>query len=236
MKQCFAIAFLMLSIAGFSQQDRPKNLPKFDNKWIHFGFSLGVASNSMVIEQDLSVDDSLVGLEVTPQPGFNINIVSELHMGPYFGLRFTPGIAFAARDLEYTYLNSEGGLNPPVVKTIESTYVDIPLSLKYRSARVNNFATYVLVGFKYSIDLSSQARTDNTLSDDGDFIVKLERNNYVGEVGVGFDFFLEYFKFTPELKFGYGFNSVSFNDGTPYSQPLLSARPRMFILAFNFEG
>lgn len=228
--------FLLSTFVGLAQKDKPDNLPKFDQKWVHFGFALGVSSNGLVLEQNLAESDSLAILDVRSQPGFNINIVSELHMGKYFGLRFTPGIAFAARDLEYTYFNSAGGLKPVETKTVESTYIDIPLSLKYRSARLNNFACYVLAGFKYSIDLASQTDVDNALNADGEVIVKLRPSNYMGEVGIGFDFFLEYFKFTPELKFSFGLNDVSFQDGTQYSAPIEYATPRMFVLGFNFEG
>ncbi len=236
-----AFGFLLLMVLcscfqSMAQKDVPDNLPKFDNKWVHFGFSLGVSSHGLVVEQNLANTDSLASLEVRAQPGFNINIVSELHMGKFFGLRFTPGISFASRNLEYTFIDPDGGLKPIETKTVESTYVDIPLSIKYRSARLNNFATYVFAGFKYSIDLASQTDVDNSLNAEGEFVVKLKRDNYIAEIGIGFDCFLEYFKFTPELRFGWGLNDVSFQDDTPYSDPIELAKPRMFILAFNFEG
>ena len=101
-----------------AQRDIPDNLPKFDNKHLHFGFQLGMSSNGFALDHDLTKSDSLIKLETGTQPGLVIHVVSELHLGPYFGLRFTPGIAFAARDLQYEYFSTQP--TSPIVKTIES--------------------------------------------------------------------------------------------------------------------
>ncbi len=217
-----------------AQRDIPDNLPKFDNKHLHFGFQLGMSSNGFALDHDLTKSDSLIKLETGTQPGLVIHVVSELHLGPYFGLRFTPGIAFAARDLQYEYFSTQP--TSPIVKTIESTYIEAPILLKYRSMRVNNFAQYVMVGFNYGFDLSSQQFTDNNVDQAGELIVKLKRMNYNAEVGVGFDFFLEYFKFSPELKFSYGLNNVIVQEQTTYSAPINNLKARNFIIALNFEG
>src|SRR5690606_8978296 len=104
---------------------------------------------------------------------FDINVVSELHLGNYFGLRFTPGIAFLARNLEYSYYAPSGPSTTVKTKTIESTFVNFPLLVKYRSKRLNNFATYVVTGFKYSLDLAAQENVDNDVDEFGEQIVKL---------------------------------------------------------------
>jgi hypothetical protein len=224
------------TLSAAAQRDIPENLPKFDNRKLHFGFQLGFSSNAFNIEQDLTQGDSLIRLEVGRQPGFIIHVLSELHLGPYFGLRFTPGIAFASRNLNYTYVDASNRALSPVVRTVESTFVDVPLYLKYRSARVNNFAQYIFAGFNYSIDLASQQFVDNTVDEKGEFIVKLQRMNYMVEAGVGFDFFLEYFKFSPELRFSYGLNNIIVQDQTKFASPINELNSRIIALSFNFEG
>lgn len=224
------------TLSAAAQRDIPENLPKFDNRKLHFGFQLGFSSNAFNIEQDLTQGDSLIRLEVGRQPGFIIHVLSELHLGPYFGLRFTPGIAFASRNLNYTYVDASNRALSPVVRTVESTFVDVPLYLKYRSARVNNFAQYIFAGFNYSIDLASQQFVDNTVDEKGEFIVKLQRMNYMVEAGVGFDFFLEYFKFSPELRFSYGLNNIIVQDQTKFARPINELNSRIIALSFNFEG
>jgi len=228
------IVISLFSGVNMAQRDIPDNLPKFDNKKLHFGFQLGMSSNGFALDHDLTQSDSLIKLETGTQPGLVIHVVSELHFGPYFGIRFTPGIAFAARDLNYEYYSTE--FNTPVVKTIESTFIEVPLFLKYRSKRVNNFAQYVMVGFNYGFDLASQQFTDNNIDEQGERLVKLKQSNYNLEVGVGFDFFLEYFKFSPELKFSYGLNNVIVKEATQFALPINDLRSRIFVVALNFEG
>jgi hypothetical protein len=230
------IIALSMTQLCFAQRDLPENLPKFDYKRVHFGFQLGLSSNGFNVQSDLTRGDSVIQIQPGRQAGFIIHVVSEVHMGPYFGLRFTPGIAFAARDLAYTYMTPTGPSLSPMVRTIESTFIDIPLYLKYRSARVNNFAQYVFAGFNYSIDLASQQYVDNQVDERGQYLVKLKRNNYMAEIGVGFDFFLEYFKFSPELRFSYGLNNILVQDHTVYTEPLDGLNSRIFAIAFNFEG
>ena len=235
-KTIFVILASATTLSAVAQRDIPENLPKFDNRKLLFGFQLGFTSNGFNVDPNLTLGDSLVRLEVNSQPGFIIHVLSELHLGPYFGLRFTPGIAFASRNLNYTYVDANNRAQSPVVRTVESTFVDIPLYLKYRSARVNNFAQYIFAGFNYSIDLASQEFVDNTVDEKGEFIVKIQRMNYMVEAGVGFDFFLEYFKFSPELRFSYGINNIIVQDQTKFANPINGLNSRIIALSFNFEG
>ena len=212
----------------------PTNLDNFDNKIIHFGFVLGVNSADFALDNYLN--DSLLILESQKQSGFNLGIISDLHLGPYFNLRFIPTLSFMQRDLEYTYKFYDNPRNEKIIKPVESTFVEFPLNLKYRSVRDKNFATYLMFGGKYCYDLASQNKTDNNGARLDDIVIKLNRHNYLWEAGVGFDFFLEYFKFSPELKMSYGLNNVLIDDGTFFSTPLESLKSKIFTLSFTFEG
>ena len=219
-----------------AQQKNLLNLGDFDEKKIHFGFSLGVNTSSFIMESDLSRSDSLIRLEVLPQSGFNLGIVTDLHLGPLFDLRFIPTLSFGERRLEYTFLENTGKPSTVLSKAVESTYLDFPLNLKYRSIRYNNFAAYFVGGFMYSYDLISQKDVINAKSNIAETVIKLDNSNINYQIGVGFDFFLEYFKFSPELKMSYGVNNLIINDNTILSDPITSLRSKIFLLSFTFEG
>ena len=112
--------------------------------------------------------------------------------------------------------------------------LDFPILLKYRSARLNNFAAYLIAGAKYSIDLASNEDVRN--EDIPESIVKLKRSTTSAEVGVGTDFFLPYFKFAIELKMSYGLQDVLIKDDTELSNPIEKIVPKMFFITFLFEG
>src|SRR5262249_19785754 len=157
--------------------------------------------------------DTAYTVESNSQAGLNLGIVVTKQFGPFFDLRFTPTLSFTQRNLDYTLIyvdTAKGGsvVGNHVVKPLESTYLEFPVDLKFKSLRLNNFRSYVLVGAKYAIDMVSQAEVDVTDKQ----LVKLERADYGYEVGLGFDFFMEYFKFGVELKMYTGIPNLLVKD------------------------
>lgn len=225
-----------MSIQTFAQKDKLENLPNFDRRWYHFGFAIGINSADFYMAPDIGLVDSLYGIETLRQAAFNLGIIGAWHFMPSWSLRFVPTLVFAQRNLQYRFLQPTGQIKPRV-KKIESTYIDFPLLLKYRSTRMNNFAAYVLGGAKYSLDLASQQHVDNSNSNDETVVVKLKQNTFSAEIGGGLDFFMEYFKFGLELKYSIGLHNAAIDDGTTFSTPLNNrVFPTMWIISVNFEG
>ena len=235
MKIKFLILFFFFSIAFvFGQRKKVENLPKFDSRRIHFGFTLAVNYTDFVIRfaDDFKNFDSLRIIESEKQPGFNLGIITDLHLHPNLNLRFLPSLVIASRNLEYSFAPKDSMVKK-TAKT-ESTFLLFPLNLKYRSARVNNFAAYILGGGSYSYDLSSQKDVQGSTG--SDIIIKLARDDIYYEVGVGFDFFLQYFKFSPELKFSFGTKNILINDNTIFTNPIQQLNSKVFLISFHFEG
>ena len=146
-----------------------------------------------------------------------------------FDFRFTPSLVFGERLINYNFNNSD-----EIVKRIESTLIDFPFYLKYKSARYNNFRTYLLGGIKYSLDIASQYKID----DEGQEIVKLNNNDIMLEGGFGIDFYLHYFKFSPSIRGVFSVDNELIQDNNPVS-PWTSNINKLFsqglIINFTFE-
>jgi hypothetical protein len=225
--------FLIMAVIAHAQPRKIENLPKFDMKKFHFGFSLGYNNSGFTLqrEPDFTAFDSLRSVTPNANPGFNLNIVADYHITPVLNLRFLPGLAFVQRTIDYRFLGHTNGSRATVIsKPIESTYLDLPLLIKYRSARLNNFAAYVIGGVKYSIDLASQ---EDVFDPE---IVKIYRNDFSFEIGVGFDFFMDYFKFSPEIKMAFGIPDLLVREGTIYTSPIRRLTSRVLIISIHFEG
>ena len=209
-----------------------KNLPKYDRQWIHFGFSLGVNNANFIIHAhpDIKELDSVYVVESEPQKGFNLGIVSNLRLGPYFDLRFIPALSFAQRRLEYTLV---GKNSTPILKTknIESTFLEFPLDVKYKSVRINNGRAYLLGGAKFTIDLASQADVE----EEEEVIVKLKKYDYSYEFGFGIDFYLQYFKFSTEIKLSLGIKDMLVKDGSIFSESIDKLKSKIILISFTFE-
>ncbi len=237
------IVILILSVTLFtnvySQKATTQNLPKFDHRFMHFGFLLGINSADFYVQRHPPTAlntgaDSLFVLDPKSSTGFNLGIISSMHLNTYFSLRFTPNLAFASRNLIYTFETIEGPKQ--YTKVIESTLINLPLSIKYKSVRVNNFSAYILAGAAYSLDLASNAGNDNLSNDPNDIILAIQKHDYMAEVGFGTDFYLEYFKFGIELKMSYGLKNLLYNDNTEFSNPVDKINSKMFLLSLTFEG
>ena len=127
-------------------------------------------------------------------------------------------------------MNSSNSNNEKL-KKIESTLLEFPVYLKYKSERYNNFRAYIISGIKYSMDIASQDEID----DEGQEIVKLKKNDLMGEIGFGLDFYLEYFKFSPQIKISHGLINLLTKDQSIYTQSINGLRTNGWMLSFTFE-
>ena len=233
------LPLIALCLAGPASAQRTgvkvQNLPNFDLRRFHFGFLLSYNTSDffMTLKPSAPFADSVLVIDHMKQPGFNLGIVASLNMTNNLSLRFLPTLAFEDRILKYSFRKPDGKV-ANFQKPIESTYLEFPLLLKFRSDRINNFAVYVIGGGKFGIDMASQRDVDNSI--DEDIVVKLDKYDYGVEVGGGIDMFLPYFKFGIELKTGIGFPNVLVDDGTRFSTPIQSLRTKTYVLTFTFEG
>ena len=228
---------LVLALPLAAQRDKrivQENLPTFDLRPFHFGFLLSYNTSDLFVKmKPSSLTDTLLTLDHIRQPGFNLGIVASYNMNKNLSVRFLPTLSFQERKLQYKFRRSDGQ-EVFFQKPVESTYLEFPVLLKFRSDRINNFAVYMIGGGKFAIDMASQKDVDNALDDE--VVVKLNKYDYAAEVGGGMDMFLPYFKFGMELKFAAGIPNLLLDDGTRFSSPIESLRSKVWVFTFTFEG
>ena len=231
MKKVLSILiFVLVAQNSWAQRHTvPLNLPNYDRKPVHFGFLLGINSMDFKITPRAIQADTLFILKSQDQKGFNLGIVSNFRLGRNTDLRFLPTLSFAERDINYT-IEIDGELEE-IKKDIESTFIEFPVNFKFKSNRYNNGRAYVLTGLKYNIDLASQKDID----DEGQELIKLKKSDLMYEVGFGIDFYLEYFKFSPELKATFGLVDMLVNDESIYSSSIKKMLTRGFTVTLTFE-
>lgn len=211
----------------------PFNLAKHDNKPLHFGFTLGLNTMDFGIRYSdkLLMADSIDIMENQRQVGFNISIVSNLRLGEYWDLRFLPGLAFGQRDLEYSVFNKDNGNFDTHVMKIESTFIILPLVFKYKSVRPGNYRAYLIGGINPVYDLASQKEVKAEEKPK----IRLKPIDLYYEIGVGFDFYLTYFKLSTEIKYSIGLFDIVQKDNTQYTGIIDKMNSRMLTLSFHFE-
>lgn len=250
MKNLLYIFFLsLLCSQAFSQhkEEGGVNLPKFYKNKMHFGFALAYNKTDFRIHtvKNSAFPDTVIG-EVTygmksiytkSDPGFALGIISDFRLHEYLRLRFTPNISFASRSLEYTLQNANRDSTKSYKKSVESTFIILPLEVKLQSKRLDNFGAYVILGGGYTLDLVSKKKGQavggaNQLDD----AVQLKRDDFFYSGGAGVDFYLQYFKLGLEVKVLQGTKNLIQPLNNIFTKSIDKVNSKMVIFSVTFEG
>lgn len=221
--------------ASVNAQFGVPNLLKYDKRPFHFGFTLGYNQFDYMIsaKPDLAEYDSLMMINTHSMSGFSLGIVTNVRLGKYFDLRFIPGLSFGDRYINYT-IRYASGAEIVTSKNVESVYLDIPILIKYKSSRMlNNVRAYVLAGGQYTFDMISAKKKKAPTG--GDIVLKLNPHDVQAQVGVGFDFYCTYFKFSTELKMSFGFMNMLVAEDNMYATSVTSLKAKNLQISFIFE-
>ena len=234
-KDILFVLFLLLALPFYGQEQKVRNLPYADDKWLHFGFVLGIHEQDFALKQKGNADeDGIVwrGDQPVLSPGFTVGIVSNLRLGKYWDLRCVPELEFGQRTLYFSGYK-DGVKVKEINTTVMSTQLMVPISVKFRSACVNNYRPYLLAGGGVSLDISRK----------NDELILLKPWDLFVEFGVGCDIYLQYFKLAPELKLCVGFmdmldrerNNLDVESDIKYTNSIDRLFSRLLVLSFNFE-
>lgn len=223
----FFLSFLSLSYVN-AQKSKETNLPHYDERWIHYGFLMGVHrstfnlgySNKFVGEQM----DSLLSILTPARLGFDLGFIVNLRLAEFFDFRMTPKVGFYEFMAEYNFTNGDR-----INQLVESTVVETPLLFKYKSRRWSNTRVYVIAGVMPGIQASGNKKDkEERKLLTGDF-------NLSGEIGFGFDIYFPLFKFSPEIRFSRGLINMLQDDNFGYSDGIGSLKTNVFSIYLLFE-
>ncbi len=226
-----AICFLV-SHSSIAQSSKGNyNFFEFQAKPYYFGITLGYNSSDFKIthSKNFISNDSIDNASSITGPGFNLGIVSNLKIGQYFDFRFLPTLSFAERNLNYIYLEND---KPISNRKVESVFVELPFQARFKSAPYNDIRLFMIMGIKYSFDVSSGHK-----SRQADSLVKISPTDFALEYGAGIQFFFPYFIFSPEIKVSNGLgNILIFNKNVEESNVLEKVLSRALTISLHFEG
>ena len=216
----------------FAQKQKVKNQPYGDYKLYHFGITIGLNFQDMLLTNSgLTADNGETWFATIPNysPGFTVGLIADLFLNPYMNLRFTPSLSFGDKAFEFV----EQEFSERFKTTVRSNYLMVPLDVKIRSMRLNNYRPYVIAGAFSALDLGLKKNEP----------ILLKPMNYGITIGLGCDFYLPIIKIAPEIRFCFGLNNVVEKNRTDltdfslmkYSDALTRGVPRMIIFTFNFE-
>ena len=196
MKKYFSIILLLIiCFNNFSQNKGSKveNLQSFDKKKLHFGYYIGLNQYNFKIDYK---ENPNYTTQVEEELGLNIGLIGDFRINEFLNLRFEPGLHTNKGALKFNE-RSNFTQNSDTLRSIKSTYIHIPILLKFSSKRIDNYRPYLIGGISTSFNLSSN---ENSPEDNKNNVFRLKSNNLYYELGFGIDFYLQYFKFSPSIR------------------------------------
>ncbi len=250
MKQLlYILIFTLIYFQAIAQhkEESGVNLPKFYKGKMHFGFALAYNKTDFRLHtvKNSALPDTVIGgvtygmktIYTKSDPGFALGIISDFRLHEYLRLRITPNISFASRSLEYKLENAKRDSTKEYKKSVESTFIILPIELKLQSKRLDNFGAYVILGGGYTLDLVSKKKpVSSGGANQLDDAVQLKRDDYFYSGGAGVDFYLQYFKLGLEVKVLQGTKNLKQPLNNIFSNSIDKVNSKMWIFSVTFEG
>ena len=233
------MALVVLSLfpqRHFAQERKVQNRPYIDMRRWHYGFLFGLhmqdlefTNNGYIHTLDDGSQESWFADVAAYNPGFSVGVLGELRLTEYVSLRLVPTMHFGDKMVYFREQNS----GAEVKQNIKSTYLSVPVDVKYAAQRFNNYRPYVLAGLAPMVDLTVKKQKE----------LLTRRFDLAFEVGFGCDFYLPFFKLIPEVKFCFGLTDLLVKDRSDlidknllkYTQSLDGASSRMMVFTLYFE-
>jgi hypothetical protein len=231
-KRILILLILLIPVAATAQKAKPKNDSNYDERLLHFGFSMGLNTMDFSIKMNSeAIAQNLKAEVVKLNPGINIQIVIDYRPSTYLDLRFLPGVSFGQRNINFY----DNGKLIDSLQQIESSFLEFPILLKTKGMRLNNSRPYLIGGLNFRYDLAAKKEVD----EGSPIYLRLNKADLYYEVGAGIDFYLPYFKLTIEAKMSNGLFDVLNHDpvsGSPaYASSISSMKSQIWLLSFHFE-
>lgn len=237
MKRKFVLVLGLMSVLCGLQKSQAQvnkyllNIPHHDDKQIHFGFVLGLTNNTL----DASFSDELLNssvkkAEIVNFNGFNVGILADYRLNDHFNLRFVPSLTLSKRAIRVTSEDPFAlGSEIEIQKNDEAALFNLPFSLKFRAERRGNIRPYVFSGAQMVIDMSSDKNVDDPE------VLRINSSDFGVHVGLGLDFYLEYFKFGVEMRYVYGLTDLKVEVDNDFYNSIESIHHRGLQFCLTFE-
>tara|TARA_B110000444_G_scaffold73912_1_gene69560 strand:+ start:180 stop:758 length:579 start_codon:yes stop_codon:yes gene_type:complete len=171
---------------------------------------------------------------ISDQTGINVGLIGDLKLKKNLNLRFEPGLYTNKSDIVF-YDRQNFTKNSDTLRSIKSTYIHLPLLIKYSAKRYNNLKPYVLAGLSTSFNLSSN---QNSPEDNNNDVFRLKTNTFYYELGFGIDFYLQYFKFSPSIRGVFSLKNELVPDldpNSPWTGNIDKMSARAIFINFSFH-
>ena len=231
-KIIYILFLLVLPLSTLAQERKVQNKPYIDYRRLHYGFFVGTHFQDIeFVNNGFVTENGEMWFTDVAQysPGLSVGVLADLRLSGNFSLRVLPTMHFGQNNVQFREQTSGEVLR----QQLKTTYIAVPLHVKFAAERFNNYRPYITVGASPMVNL--------TVKKQKQLLVK--RFDTMVEVGFGCDFYLPFFKLIPEVKFAFSLLDVLEKDRKDlldanylkFTHSVDGATSKMIILSFYFE-
>lgn len=196
------------SLYGQNRGNRSsQHLIEYDRRLLTYGFTLGVHSSTLRLNFSDAFASTQNGYDtvaniVSPNAfGFSIGFLANLRLLQFLDVRVMPKVGFYQYSINHQFVS---GYHDTRNFFSDFTTIDLPVMLKYKSQRRQNFRMFYVGGLTPTIDVTGKRQREEN-EEDG---LQLNGDNLSFEVGFGSDIYFPLFRFSPEIRYSYGLVNV----------------------------
>lgn len=203
--------------------------PNYDHRKISYGFSIGIHTSAYQVKYAdqfvTSKFDTVHSVIGEFKPGFSLGFLVNYRLNEFLDLRLMPKAGFYDHKLTYRYTD-----NTFKSQLVETTLVEFPLLLKYKSMRRGNVRMYMLGGITPAIEASGKNDAQAASA-----VLDIRKSNLSLDTGLGFDFYFPLFKLSQEIRFSRGITSMLGSGSSIYSDPIKRLNTNTISVYFIFQ-
>jgi hypothetical protein len=215
-----------------------------DDQTFSYGFFLAGHTSSLrvkyaeaFLDPETATIRNVRSIMPSYSPGFALGFLLTTRLHDQINVLVTPKVGFYEFRTEVDYFGQDATGGEPFIPDMaphifltEETLVELPILIKYKSQRYNNTRMFFLAG------VNPQIRTKKQDEADEDDLVLTGRDMAL-ELGMGFDLYFKYFKFSPEIRFSHGLRNLYRPNHTDSSiaSAISEIRKKSITIYLNFQ-
>jgi len=205
------------------------NNRRWDLKKYNFGFLMALNFTDMNTRTRLplyepALKQTLYKIEIQSRVGITLGLISNIKLARNFDFRFIPCVAIQQRNYSYYMTDSIS------TRRLEAAYLDLPFLVRMKSNFYKNKRVYVITGFKFSANVSSNKKVRNNQN-----LIKTNPLDFCIELGAGVDLYGERIKLCPEIRYSLGVLNIYNPKNTYFGGAVSRLSSQMVTLSLNFE-
>lgn len=230
-KQVITFALLLLCVGAQAQRFKwaRENNPNYDERKISYGFMIGLHTSGYQVKYSekfiTQAFDTVHSVMAPFSPGFSLGFLVNLRLYDELDLRLMPKAGFYDHKLIYQYTNDQYQ-----EQLVETTFMEFPVLIKYKSTRRGNVRMYMVGGITPAFELSGKNDVESNTTN-----LSVRKSNLSLDAGMGFDFYFPLFKFSQEIRFSRGITNMLGPDASVFKEPLSRVNTNTVSVYFIFQ-